>query len=517
MSLYIMLSMKEIVYNTNGKRTFVFRKVSEKNIYSVTLKWMGLLSLALSMSLCSPLILTLGGGNEGNNGNEGDASSAERDTDKDQVLNQDDRCPEGAQNWISNRNNDKDGDGCRDEDEDIDDDGNGLIEISSLDMLNHIRYNLFGTSYVDNTSGNLGTSSGCGGKNGIISCRGYELTRDLDFNDSGSYDIDSDNQRLWCPGRGTLTDVNECNNRLAEGWRPIGSRLSFNTEFNTIFDGRNYSITNLYIRRGDFEIGLFGVNNLNAQIRNIGLKNANVYATSDNNLNVGGLLGLNQAGGVVTGSYSLNGLINGNDGDDRIGMLVGDNRGTVTNSYSLNGMIHGGNGNDSIGGLIGSSITGQAQVKNSYSSSILSGDSGEDQIGGLVGDISLESIIENSYVQGSTILNAGSDSDIDTLGYLVGMNGFSGILTGSIINSYYDDGITINRTVNMPPATGDDSPVTLEGDSRLTGDLQCSTSPAESETSLPEGCTDTSANGTYLGWPTSIWFFGLSSEYPRHL
>ena len=81
---------------------------------------------------------------------------------------------------------------------DVDDDNDGLIEIHNLDMFNHIRYNLAGTSYktgTDATDNRMGApeaaTKNCtratmdGGKS-LYLC-GYELTRDLDFAEGASY------------------------------------------------------------------------------------------------------------------------------------------------------------------------------------------------------------------------------------------------------------------------------------------------------------------------------------------
>ena len=65
---------------------------------------------------------------------------------------------------------------------DVDDDNDGFIEINSLDDLDNIRHNLASSSYKTNATdpGNTRGAPGSG-------LNGYELTRDLDFNDPTSY------------------------------------------------------------------------------------------------------------------------------------------------------------------------------------------------------------------------------------------------------------------------------------------------------------------------------------------
>ena len=64
----------------------------------------------------------------------------------------------------------------------IDLDKDGLIEICDLEGLNAIRYQLDGSGYRASAAGTR-TTAGCA----IDGCNGYELTRDLDFNNNASY------------------------------------------------------------------------------------------------------------------------------------------------------------------------------------------------------------------------------------------------------------------------------------------------------------------------------------------
>ena len=85
---------------------------------------------------------------------------------------------------------------------DIDKDDDGLIEISDLETLNAMRYRLDGSGLQRSSTTEVITT-GCT----VGGCKGYELTRDLDFNDAASYQ-DVANMRRW------TTDA---------GWQPIGT------------------------------------------------------------------------------------------------------------------------------------------------------------------------------------------------------------------------------------------------------------------------------------------------------
>ena len=88
-------------------------------------------------------------------------------------------------------------------------------------------------------------------------CRGYELTKDLDFTDDASYRTTA-NKVLWT--------ANE--DRTNTGWQPIGFT------FSSIFDGNDHTIANLYINdtsaRFQAGLGLF-IFGFQSQIRNINL------------------------------------------------------------------------------------------------------------------------------------------------------------------------------------------------------------------------------------------------------
>ena len=426
---------------------------------------------------------------------------------------------------------------------DVDRDDDGLIEIDDLETLNAIGIQLDGSQLQ--LSGEAPTSIGCASGG----CNGYELTRDLDFDDDASYSSTA-NKIMWTTG---------------VGWSPIGYSSS---AFTGKFEGNGFTISNLKIDRpsddpGNDYIGLFGSVGQAAEITNVGLLDVNIIG----NENVGGLVGWNN-GGTITNSYAT-GSVAGSG--NSVGGLVGDNRGTITNSYAtsavrgtfyVGGLVGfnsgtitnsyatgsvAGSGN-SVGGLVGfdsgtitnSYATGavsgaayvgglvgwnQGTIMNSYATGSVSG---ADGIGGLVG-LNL-SIITNSYAIGSvsgssnnigglvgdnrgTITNSyatGSVSGAGGIGGLVGLNlsiitnsyaigsvsgssnnigGLVGDNRGTITNSYWD-----RNTSGRPTSAG--------GMRKTTAELQSPVMPGSS------------SGDTYHGWTTDNWDFGTSSQYP---
>ena len=322
----------------------------------------------------------------------------------------------------------------------VDSDGDTLIEIGSLDQLNNMRHNLAGTSYKSSS----GASGIMCGTTGTIACTGYELTQSLDFADSASYDSNIINA-AWRPN--TL-DPDDATN---VGWEPVNN-------FAAIFEGNGYTISNLYARRAGV-VGLFGTTSSSATIRTIGIIDNAVYGSSGDFDNVGGLVGYNNDGTIIA-SYAT-GTADGEDGiGDRVGGLVGWNRGTITASYATRDADGGDGRSDYVGGLVGYNINGT--VATSYATGDADGGNGRgDRVGGLVGH-SDGGTITATYATGDA---DGGDGDSDNVGGLVGNND-SGTITASYATGDADGGNgnsdevgglvgSNNSTITATYATGD--------------------------------------------------------------
>ena len=216
---------------------------------------------------------------------------------------------------------------------DLDEDG--LIEVSNLQQLDAIRYDLNGNGLIDSGQDAAATqafnaafpdaapSMGCPS----TGCRGYELTADLDFDTNGNGSIGA-GDTYWNSGY---------------GWHPIGnrgsnwgSRIAW---YSAIFDGNGHTISNMYIRRTFAHyLGLFG--HVSGHIRNLGMEDAYI----DGGTRVGIIAGsvgnnhsqLNQHSGTAAlGSVSVSyatGRIVGNG--SRVGSLVGELSGYVVATWA---------------------------------------------------------------------------------------------------------------------------------------------------------------------------------------
>ncbi|WP_080835080.1 InlB B-repeat-containing protein [Cohnella massiliensis] len=190
-------------------------------------------------------------------------------------------------------------------------------------------------------------------------------------------------------------------------WGPIGNDV---TPFRGIFDGRGHVISHLKID-GDFYQGLFGYADGGAQIRNIGLVDADVTGSGT----VGGLVGRND--GLVQNTYATGSVSGRFDG---VGGLVGWNRGTVQTSYATSGV----NGTISMtGGLVGWNDGGT--VRDSYATGRVNGGASPNGTGGLIGRNA--GLVQTSYAMG------GVTGTGEQVGGLIGSN-----TGGTVTDSYYD-------------------------------------------------------------------------------
>ncbi len=361
-----------------------------------------------------------------------------------------------------------------------DSDGDGLIEVTSLEQLDALRYDLDGNGRADFSSDaqayaaafpEVAAAEGCEG------CAGYELARSLDFQDADNYASGAVNP-AWISG---------------DGWPPIaphfvyGSPPDTSSGYKAVFDGSGHTISNLYARRILTEadrarlgaddrkaVGLFGVVDKAGILRRVGMIDVDVevknYEIS------GGLVGLN-AGRIydsyVTGSVAA---VYG------AGVLTGENHGTIQASYTK-GKV---SGKAMVGGLSGYSA---GAVTASYAKVEVSGRS---EVGGLVGYNHGE--IMTSYAAGRT------SASEERAGGLVGAS------LGTAVASYWDTQVS-----------GEGSPVssgyTLGISGFTTSELQ----------------RPTQAAGIYVLWGADIdnadgdynldtgredyWDFGDSAQY----
>ena len=254
---------------------------------------------------------------------------------------------------------------------DYDENDNNLIDITTLDELNAMRwdangdgdpetanFNAYGTVFAGRTAtatGRMGCPAGC---------QGYELRASLTF-----------------PAE-TTSDYNP--------WTPL--------DFAATFDGNGHTLANLNIALSSGNAGLFGLlSGPNGLIKNVGLLNP-VVSTTGANQNTGALVGRILSGAGIDASYVATGSVTVAGYGARGGGLAGQNEGRIRASYATAAVAAAGDPVSlSIGGLVGYNLA--AEIVASYAAGPVSPGSGAvADGGGLVGTSDgATDVITNSY------------------------------------------------------------------------------------------------------------------------
>ena len=346
----------------------------------------------------------------------------------------------------------------------LDTDGDGLIEIAFLEQLDTIRHGLDGRGFSyqsETTTTTIEIDSGCPDSG----CFGYELVRDLDFNDDNSYVDAQRSMPLWTEGK---------------GWQPIGDAdAPFTAQF--IADG--HTISGLMIRRHTTDdVGLFGAIST-ATIRGINVSAAEVIGDND----VGILVGEDRNNSDIINSRATGTVRADNNG----GGLIGVYRGNIVNSGAgvsvqvnaigggligrvLRGAIDKSRASGTVsarsgsgGGLVGA--VENATISNSYATATIDASEG----GGLVGSLGTGVRIDNSYAIGANRSARSSGLVFNAANVPVAVN-----------DSYWD--VNTSGVVNG-----------RDGTSQTTVELQSATT------------------AIYTNWNTEIWDLGNNMQYPR--
>ena len=348
-----------------------------------------------------------------------------------------------------------------------DTDNDGLIEISTLEQLDAMRYDGNGDGRVDNESSEAYFAAfpvADGERVCRHNCEGYELVRSLDFKDADSYASGEVNTK-WTTG---------------SGWLPIGRE---DNRFNTTFDGNGHTISNLHIRRtsllaGPERVGLFGYTTTSTVFRNIGLLDADVTGKRF----VGGLVGSNR--GAIISSY-VTGAVSG---ESVVGGLAGGNGDRVVSSYSTANV----SGSITVGGLAGWNW-GASGIVSSYATGDVRG---RTRVGGLTGVNSSESSIITSY-------STGKVSGNNTFGGLIGLNEDG----ATVIDSLWD---TRSSDRRIGVGEGDSDGVSR----KTTWELQSPTDYTGIYESWKVDLDNADGDFDPATGGDDVWDFGTSRQYP---
>ena len=314
---------------------------------------------------------------------------------------------------------------------DYDADDDNLIDISSIEQLNAMRYDLnngdgdpepananaYGTAFPGRTTSTPGRM-GC-----RDTCDGYELVADLTF-----------------PSE-TTSPYNP--------WTPIGGFLD------TVLDGKGHSLTNLRVEFNG-HAGLFHQIGGVGRVRNLGLINPNVTSTA-NGRAVGALAGQADTGSVAEYIYVHGGRIASTGGGGGstawVGGLIGDAHGTVRASYSGAAVAATQTESVRMGGLVGGL---DGAVIESFAYGPVLSTAAQNSRGGLIGSATADGQVTSSYCDLTTGLQTACIGPSSP--------SFSGAADGKTTAELqtptgYDDGIYQNWNQNLDNDPNTDDPV----------------------------------------------------------
>ena len=256
---------------------------------------------------------------------------------------------------------------------DYDTDGDGLIEIATLEQVDAVRLDLDGDGVEDALAAqdryfeafpDAVRDMGC-----TTGCTGYELTRELDFDEPASY-ASGRGDRGWSRSEG------------GAGWEPIGSSPADQQGlvrpedcFAADFHGNGRAIASLFIDRSDRDnVGLFGgfwggktTEYQHRRIQSLGVVDVDV----EGRRYVGGLAGaLRSCGNRGCGGNSVEGVrVTGRvAGLAYVGGLAGYSQSAVVHSHAAAEV----SGRDDVGGLVGEGLS-FASIGASYATGIIAG------------------------------------------------------------------------------------------------------------------------------------------------
>ncbi len=235
------------------------------------------------------------------------------------------------------------------------------------------------------------------------------------------------------------------NGSYYQGFAPVGRVMGAPpySPFKGNFDGRNYTISNLYIYRPTYGyVGLFSYSNYSSTVLIKNVKLVDVNITGENY--VGSIIGTLDNG--VISNVSSSGVVNGNEtvggligaftglsvsvtnssstanvtGANTLGGLIGSASQTVSNCYATGNVVGNTSSGYDIGGLVGYS---SGNISNSYA---IGNVTGNFQVGSLIGGVDSIGVISNSFGLGEVNGNTTSNG-------LIGR-----VVDGTISNNYWD-------------------------------------------------------------------------------
>ncbi len=411
---------------------------------------------------------------------------------------------------------------------DYDTDDDGLIEVTNLEQLNAIRYDLDGDGIADTVVGNNAATTanhtayaaafpspatvmGCNEDETDTAnqvCAGYELFA------APSSDTPAMSSGLDFSGPASIVGYPEASQTAwttGDGWLPIGAADADADiaagEFTAEFKGNGHAISNLFINRPNTDdVGLFSKIGTNGLVQLLALKEVRI------------------AGQRVGGSDIAG-------GQDDVGGLAGENAGTIRDTY-VTGRVFGAN---NVGGVVGKNDTGgnimvvwtnvdvnanedragglvgnnHARIAATYATGAVHANL--TRAGGLIGINHSAGTVITSYATGT--VSASATGQRKYVGGLVGINQNSN--SGAFTDSYWDTE-TSGLSVGVGSDDTDDNGMIDGSETRTAGVAGYTTAQLKGPVDNTTGIYATWDDQDILGHgPVDFWDFGTAAQYPR--
>lgn len=227
-------------------------------------------------------------------------------------------------------------------------------------------------------------------------------------------------------------DMTEYNN--GEGWEPI-------QDFNGVFNGRGYTISNLKINRPTkSNVGLFGNIQGDAKISNVNFTDVSIIGgeytgtlagycsgtVTNVHIKGGSITGMRSSAGAIAGAYGISKMSNCTvkanvDGDSEVGGIIGTLYSGIINRVSYEGNV---TATSDVGGLIGlvRVSTASTEISECVARAAVNG---KNNLGGFIGEIEMTSNntinVLNSYAIGS--IETGESNIGGMFGYIYAAQG----------------------------------------------------------------------------------------------
>ena len=311
-----------------------------------------------------------------------------------------------------------------------------------------------------NRTGNGVTGSFSGGVGGIVGTNGGVIrnavnngTLKIDGRSGGITGYNGDT--VW-GNTGILLDVKNNGDITSESMGGIGGITGINSSGSSITGAENTGLVELKDGGGSEVGGISGDNDgLIENVKNSGNIKGHIYSTNVMGVScVGGIVGENNAGGVVKNAENSGTVI----GDNTVGGVAGSNEGVLENAQNLAAGAVTADGM-SVGGVTGYNT---GSIKDSFNNASITG--GTIYAGGVAGSNEGGSI--------SGCYNSGSVTAQNLIGGITGRNNSGSVITGSYNTATVTGTAADSKGFSQVGGISGSNKGTVNGESYNTGDVE---------------------------------------------